>query len=703
MSAGSPEAGSLPMVENYPSSEGAMILEILAPHYPPRKVSIKSTRCVVGSGPDCTLRLVAEGVEPVHCVIIRSHRQIHVERVAPKTWLNQREFHTALFRPGDRLQLGPIQIQLISPGPETKPLSNAPGIAVHGAGAPKPTVSAPKSPGAEAPAPLGSVGVSGGAAASVEAAAFTVGQSSPRKDQVVRQLGHRRVKRLVALLREARHQTLAMQTQLEQLRHDLDALRSRQEGLRTLAEQAAELETRSRRLADWENRLLRQQSELQQQAAQLEAQRQQLERQRAQWEAEHARLQQELQQQVQTLQQQQAELRQAQQSLQAELQKLQAHQEALRQEQIQQQQALEAQEELLAKKQQELADWQQRLQTQTQALAHREAAIAEGEQALQHQRDLLAQEQQHWQEQKAQLEATVPEATVPQERLERYTRAPEPRSGSTAEEILRRLGMMPRLEEDAQEGRETADRPDAPAPSSPQSRSETSSPESSEHEQGIIHAYMERLLGRSWPQTSPPRSAEEVEPAQDGCSAEKPAAQKEEETIGWGPSRPERSRRRGTAEWVPRTVAPERGVNLEAMRDLANLSAHTALEQHQRRQTLAAVWTKFLATVFSLVLGCGMLWIWGGNPEHDAALYAAGVCFAVAALWGVQYILLAGKLILRTLGFRRTETPPSSPIIQGNSSDVQPLGKDLSASGSLATPSAEGIDPNPNGNSPSCC
>ena len=711
MSAGSPEAGSFSIVEKPPYSGGMMVLELLAPNYPPRKVYIKSPRCVVGSGPDCTLRLVAEGVEPVHCVIIRSERQIHVERVAPQTWLNQREFHTALFRPGDRLQLGPIQIQLIGTGPAPKPLSNAPGIAAHGS-APKPTVSAPTSPvsvrkptGAEASVPSGGEGISGGLAASGASAPFTVGKTSPRKDQIVRQLGHRRVKRLIALLREARQQTLALQTQMEQLRHDLDAVRSQQERLRTLSEQGAELEAQSRRLADWENRLLRHQAELQQQAAHLEAQRYGLERQWAQWQAQHAQVQQQLQRQAQALQQQQAELQQTQQSFQAELQKLQAQQEVLRQQQMQQQQALQAQEELLARKRQELADWQQRLETQTQALAQREAALAETQQALQHQRDLLEQEQQHWQDQKAQLEATVPEATVPEDRFERYTRAPEPRSASSTEEILRRLGMMPLLEEEAVQGTAPPQQPEIPTSTSPTSRGEPSPPDSSEQEEGIIHAYMERLLGRSWQQTFQTQSAEAEGETRNRFPAEKSALQKEEkeeDRAGSVPSRPERARRRGTAEWVPRAVAPERGVNLEAMRDLANLSAHSALEHHQRRKTWAAVWAKFLATVFSLLLGCGMLWLWGGNPEHDVALYAAGVCFAVAALWGVQYLLLAGKLILRTIGFGRSGALPLSPTIQESCSEGAPPGTELPTSGYLASPSSEGNAPSTNGHSPPC-
>lgn len=660
-----------------------MILEIQAPNYPPRKVYIKSPRCSVGSAPECTLRLVAPGVEPVHCLIMRANRQVRVERVAASTWLNQREFQRASLRPGDRLQVGPIQICLLSVGQEL-PVSASTSIEAS-------PVSARMASGLKRFPPHFGEEITKQKEGSGEGSTTYVGENPQLREQTTRHLGHQRAKRLIAMLRQARQQIHSLHSQLEHLRQDLDSLRTQQVSWRSLSEEAAELQKRSHQLAEWENRLTRQQSELEAQKVQLEAHRQSLQRQWTQWQAEHAKFQQDLQHQFQTLQEEHAHLRQAQQSLQAQLQELQAQQEALRDQQRQQEQTLQAQQEQLAQKERELHEWEHRLELQSQALAEREDALAEQHQSLQQQRQLLAEQQQQWQAQKTPQDSEVPEARVSEERLQRHTRAPEPRSGTSAEEILRRLGMMPNLgEEDQQEstsGKELL-QVSAQSHASPNDPAPSASPE---HQEELIQAYMERLLGRSRKEDA---SSGSKPPPQDGTARGRRIVRNgQADTLPEGKAnQPERSPGRPSPEWVPRGVAPERGVDLEAMRELANLSAHSALAQHRRRKTLAAVWAKFAATLFSLLIGCGMLWLWAGDPERDLALYAAGVCFAGAALWGLQYLLLAGKLIWHTLGLRRP-APDSSPVVLQEDSPMA-----LPTEGAAETTSSEHAVPPVKGN-----
>lgn len=658
-----PEESRLTSVDA-PSLEAGMLLRIQAKDYPPQEVHIRSPRCSIGSGQNCTLRLVAKGVEPLHCVIVRSDRQARVERAAPGAWLNHREFHSAPFQPGDRLQVGPIEIQLVGLVPESKrssseaPRSPAPPLAQQNAGAPVflesfraegqgASVSGPKpSPKPEA-------------------------TERPVPEQTARRLGHQRAKHLVRLLRQARQEIVGLQTEIVQLRQQLEGLRRQDVSARALEEsQKEELwNKRTQLLADLEARLTHRQRDLDRREAQWESQREAMERQWAQWKDEQEQLRQELQRQAQTLQQQQAELLQSKKALEEQLRQLEAQQQTLyeqQQRQFHQQQALQTQQEAAAEKQQELAAWQQRLETQEQALAdqqaalaQQQAALAQQQQLLQRQQEQLEKERQERQEQNLQGDPSPPEVGVPQERIERYTRPPEPRSASSAEEVLRRLGMMPELEEQEEdEPVSTAGRGIGSQAEISPTRSEPPGVETSEtDEEGIVHAYMERLLGRGWKQAAQPHPADpQFQPDVRGSSGRTSRQTKADPEAAANEGEPQRHKRRGTAEWVPRAVAPERGVDLEAMRDLANLSASSALEHHQRRKALADVWAKFLVSVFSLLLGCGMLWVWGGNQEHDLALYAAGACFAVAALWGVQYFLLAGKLILRSFGFRSAES-----------------------------------------------
>lgn len=666
-------AGGLPKASSLRSESGSsflgegIVLEIQAPNYPPRKVYIKSPRCSIGSAPDCTLRLVAPGVEPIHCVLIRSDRQLRVERVGPSTWLNHREFHTAPFQIGDRLQVGPIQIQLLqllSQGVEVTQATSRPGgetsqAVVQERGGRE--IASSSCYGVEVP---GEPASTSGSFPTKE-----LSESHPREDLSCQQ-SDPPPQRLINLLQQARQEIDSLHNQIEQLRKDFDVLQTLQVSLRSLEEQAAQLENRSYQVAEWESRLTRQQSELEAHLAHLEAQYQALQRQWSQWQAEQAQIQQEIRRQQQTLQQQLADLRQGQQTLQTQLQELQTNQNALRDQQLQYQQAFQAYQEQAAKIQQELAAWEQRLQTQAQAFEEQQAALAQQNQALQHQRQLLEQDQQQWEAQKAQQQDALSEARVSEERIQRYTRPPESRSGCSAEEILRRVGMMPNLEEEEEpedgSGLHTTREPALSQP--PSDGPDSKAPDSSEGEDGVVRAYLERLLGQGWNQAAPPAEGQVDHPQGEKECREKKGFRRQ--PIGCpksGGGKMERSMPRPTAEWVPRTTPPEKGVDLEAMRDLANLSAHTALEQHHRRKTLAAVWAKFFVSLVSLLLGIGMLWLWGGKPEHDLALYAAGTCFAVAALWGLQYLLGAGKLLLRSFGIGRFSPLPVPPPPQADS------------------------------------
>ena len=81
-------------------------------------VRLKSAKCTIGSGPRCTLRLRARGVSPLHCLIVRGPMAAVVRSWAADTRLNHQSFADAALSPGDRLGIGPIELEVVSIGVE---------------------------------------------------------------------------------------------------------------------------------------------------------------------------------------------------------------------------------------------------------------------------------------------------------------------------------------------------------------------------------------------------------------------------------------------------------------------------------------------------------------------------------------------------------------------------------------------------------
>ncbi len=81
-----------------------------------QEVRISGPNCTIGSAPECTLRLRAPGVQPLHCRIIQSLGTARIESLAETTWLNCETFDTARLEPGDRLKIGPIQFLILAVG-----------------------------------------------------------------------------------------------------------------------------------------------------------------------------------------------------------------------------------------------------------------------------------------------------------------------------------------------------------------------------------------------------------------------------------------------------------------------------------------------------------------------------------------------------------------------------------------------------------
>jgi hypothetical protein len=107
-----------PAVEGCPGSRllsnaGEMTLRVHAPKHAPREVRIRSPKCTIGSAAGCTLRLRARGVGGLHCWILRGAQGSVVRRLHGSTSLNGAQFDEAPMKIGDRLRIGPVELEII--------------------------------------------------------------------------------------------------------------------------------------------------------------------------------------------------------------------------------------------------------------------------------------------------------------------------------------------------------------------------------------------------------------------------------------------------------------------------------------------------------------------------------------------------------------------------------------------------------------
>ena len=100
-----------------------LTLRVRGPEHDGRILRIRSPKCVIGSHPTCTLRLRAVGVRPFHCLILRGTEGMFIRRWSPDTCLNGSAFQEAELRPGDRLAIGPIELEVLAatPAPQQHP------------------------------------------------------------------------------------------------------------------------------------------------------------------------------------------------------------------------------------------------------------------------------------------------------------------------------------------------------------------------------------------------------------------------------------------------------------------------------------------------------------------------------------------------------------------------------------------------------
>lgn len=82
-------------------------------------IRINSSKCTIGSAPEATFRLICPGVQPIHCLVVRGSQGMLIRRMSIDTLLNGHAFDDSPLQIGDRLSIGPIELEVLPFQPQT--------------------------------------------------------------------------------------------------------------------------------------------------------------------------------------------------------------------------------------------------------------------------------------------------------------------------------------------------------------------------------------------------------------------------------------------------------------------------------------------------------------------------------------------------------------------------------------------------------
>lgn len=92
-------------------------LRVCGGPYAGQELRLTGRKCAIGSSQTCTLRIESPDVSPVHCLILRGALGTVVRRLAADCRLNGAAFSEALLHTGDRLAIGPFELEVAGENP----------------------------------------------------------------------------------------------------------------------------------------------------------------------------------------------------------------------------------------------------------------------------------------------------------------------------------------------------------------------------------------------------------------------------------------------------------------------------------------------------------------------------------------------------------------------------------------------------------
>jgi hypothetical protein len=675
---------------------GPLQLRVHGTRHDGRLVELNAQKCAVGASRQATLRLASPALEPIEVLIVRGQHSTVAKAWSPTARLNGRRFDTATIGPGDRLAIGPLELEVVAcPPPAGLPESPpAPPrfTELIPARAPRPSNAALPRSGSDRQRSRRLLAALRAARQEMESAlasATAAGAESQRLHEML-QSGQREVERLrteaqqdavrdASTLEEqeelalARAELAAKRIELNTAREELE--RRTAELLHRETEAAGALANRKTEISAREQSLGLAQAELdrlQMEAAEL----------RQQMEAERklvAERQTELEERSEALDRHDEQARQRGQELdrrQEDVERAAAQQRTLEEQRQQvgdEQAAFEAQrlawESQRGEQHARIAEEQQRLQDEAERLEHvrrtLETERADWEQAREQveaapiafERQMVAAEADEPAVNRAETEPAADEDDAVFARLramsllkdrddqeqddEPAPQEPAPRATSSARASAAALWAQTPAEEEESDDYVPAQATQAP------SRAEAPASHGEEDHEESIQDYMNRLLQRVRGDAPAPAAKPAAQaPARSPTTyrpAPAPAVQQKPAADAAVPAAPRK------------TLAPERSSDLLAMRELANLSAQTALDSYAHRRWASAAIGKVIVSVFALV---ACLTLMAALPGWSTLkIISGGAALVIAVFWGLQ----AGILAQQVRAARRRNVRPGAP------------------------------------------
>jgi hypothetical protein len=90
-----------------------LVLRVCGGEHDGRVLRLRSPKCTIGSGANCTLRLRSTGILPIHCLILRGLNGAVIRRWSPGTLLNGGAFVDAPLHAGDRISVGHFEMEVL--------------------------------------------------------------------------------------------------------------------------------------------------------------------------------------------------------------------------------------------------------------------------------------------------------------------------------------------------------------------------------------------------------------------------------------------------------------------------------------------------------------------------------------------------------------------------------------------------------------
>ena len=159
-----------------------------------------------------------------------------------------------------------------------------------------------------------------------------------------------------------------------------------------------------------------------------------------------------------------------------------------------------------------------------------------------------------------------------------------------------------------------------------------------------IDAYMAELMRRLGKTHQPAPRQQATAPQPNRCDPLKEELQQESAATEECAAQSDK-KRRPLSELAPRAVAPEKQLNMDAMRELANQSTRSALDQHAWRSLWQTARSHLTLTATMGTVGLGLVWLHFHWTANRLALYSGLAALGFGGFLMLQYLWTACRLL----------------------------------------------------------